>query len=65
MVPAGARRGKNRGYVNSQIMRTSREGFTKHPVKSLWIDVMKCMTEQFSKGDEPWTKGELLFNAIV
>ncbi len=27
--------------------------------------LMKYMTKQFRTGDEPWTKGELLFNAMV
>lgn len=27
--------------------------------------LMKYMTKQFGKGDNPWTYGELLFNAIV
>jgi hypothetical protein len=26
---------------------------------------MKYMTKQFGSGDEPWTEGELLFNAMV
>lgn len=34
-------------------------------IKSIRNYLMKYMTKQFGKGEEPWTDGELLFNAMI